>query len=215
MKRAALTIFLALILSFSCSLKPESRPDRASLGFKGLHLGMSTEALRALLQANREWRLSYPREEGRLPKRFSGLAYLTYDNLRGIGCEGPLGEETCHPVEVVQIGVAGGKVVRILLGKEFFPDQIHSGLQEWGRFALSSLVQKYGPPSALNLPLSQVEMDSFKGGRFKPLYEWDKGDQAIALGVGEDRLRFVVAIRFEDRRALANEKGNPAFRPEL
>ena len=170
-----------------------------SPGFRGLHLGMSTDQVNDLVKATPWGYLIQWSGEGEGDvnwpdnPQFRPTAFLSGDHTSmgrewaTLGCEPPEAGGDCHGLAYVYARFEAGQVVLInLAGPGVPPDRIGRDVMPWGRFALGDLTGRYGSPDKTLLPLDEVGRSSFQSGYEIPLYEWSRsGGGRIALYISE------------------------------
>ncbi|MBK9130549.1 MAG: hypothetical protein IPM20_02730 [Gammaproteobacteria bacterium] len=172
-----------------------------TLGFYGLHLGMTYDDVNAVI-ANTPWfYLSasvYTKDDPQF-KEFNVLY-----GAGNIGCEGSDGRGDCYKVQSASIRFFDGKLVMIAINSPpYTADYIDLKVKEWGAFALKGLVNKYGNPSNTYLTINDVNILSFRSGYFTSLYEWNFDQEAIQLGIEESESKFSSVVQFSNLEGLA------------
>jgi hypothetical protein len=92
-----------------------------------------------------------------------------------------------------------GKVVRITVDSyEDSADEIDSDLRKWAAFAYDGLKTKYGKPSKVFVPLSKVNIFSFRSHYNVPFIQWIKKGEEISIAGGSQGFKYNMTIIFEN-----------------
>ena len=189
----------------------------AAPGFKGVHLGMTCDEVNQLVamtpwgymirrpgQDEKDQR--WPDEPQCLDSNFlggdnsrMGRAWLTADNASRDR------KDHGYPLNYVQLRFVEGKLALVNLAGPGYPeDFLLEGVKEWGRSALSDLLEKHGDPVKVNLHVEDVSKASFQSGYETTLYEWKlPGGERIALYICEIDETYGCGIMMESPEALS------------
>lgn len=188
-----------------------------TLGFKGLHLGMTSSDVRELINETPwfdEWfyemnRFSSCYDTQRLHKTLE-VAGRDTSWFKRIGCKGSK-KRICYYFDRAYLTYFDDKIVGIdIKSPEFTADEINTGFKNWGRFALKGLIRKYGKQNITLKSIEDVNIFSFESGNRLPLYVWDKGNEAIILCICECESTFYYYIWYIDKKGMESIKKDRA-----
>ena len=152
-----------------------------TLGFKGLHLGMSYDDVNELVKET-PWAYGtnvMKEKSSHLPqyKKFNQLCGdnstmgKTWDS---IGCRGEGETKECFEISSTTIKFYNDKLYEIVISSPISdPDEIQYKLLDWAGFALKGLMKKYGKPTKIYIPLKNINVFAFRTDFYYYLYEWD------------------------------------------
>lgn len=191
--------------------KKQTTPKKhASLGFKGLNLGMSNDEVNDLVRSS-PWGYMYVGYGKEDMSQLASYAFLEGDSSKegltwaNIGCEGPKGEGGCYWLKHVHIQYFDKKVVQIFLSSsKYSADEIDTFVKDWGQFALKGLIEKYGMPDKNYKSIKDINVFSFKSGFNVPLYKWSRGKERIILSISESDATFGCNVSFEEIEGIRN-----------
>ncbi|MEE9614854.1 MAG: hypothetical protein V3W31_07915 [Thermodesulfobacteriota bacterium] len=203
---AALSVVLLLFLPSCADGQPDERlncdevkaREFKTLGFKGLHLGMTVEEVDELVDCT-PWRYgSEYLDSGPMVVPPAELAIiLEVDGSAGsrafrtVGCRQEYGEEKCYQFERVLALYIEGKTAGLFVSalnndKEFTRD--------WASFMLGELTKKYGEPSELYNRTEDIEPSLFVEDFIQKIAMWKVGEEVIYLQVVFERSGYMVAV---------------------
>ena len=183
-----------------------------TLGFKGLHLGMTMDEVNSVVKET-PWGYQFHDKTNSYSLENSNIwpdlpHYKPTNFLKGdetkmgwtwakIGCEGPKGKGSCYWIRSTFIRFYEKRLVKISISSpSWSANKIDSDVKEWARFALKGLVKKYGEPSKVFKTISQVNILDFKSGFNTSLYVWDFKKEEIKLTLGEYESKFYCSVKF-------------------
>lgn len=187
-----LIVVLSLIL-FNNGFAQEKK--FATLGFKGIHLGMTQAEVNEVVNSGKGWSFkSGPNIIGN---------YLNLNTDSPIGCRGQGETEECYKIKTVTLQFFEGRVIQIFLrSPQYAATDIDYYVKGWARFGLQVLKKKFGDPSTVNLSIDRFNIFSVRSsGDLEVLYYWYKKDEAILLSIGSDDFEYYAAINYVNGRA--------------
>lgn len=188
-----------------------------TLGFKGIHLGMTHDQVNELVKKT-PWGYMFRSSSGTIntemkrydenwpdEPQYKSSNFLTGDKSRAgavwakIGCEGPKGEGSCYWIRSVFIKFFNGKLVEIdISSPQWSADKINTQLKDWGKFALKGLIKKYGEPTKIYNSFDKINIFSFESGYDITLYSWELGQEEIKLTLNEYESKFGCSIKLQN-----------------
>lgn len=174
--------------------KASLRTSFKTLGFRGIHLGMTAEELDYYMKESPQ--LGYADNSSAVNSDYIFVRAFTENDPLELGCDGA---GTCYSATDLLIQLLDGKIISITLqSPKYSADYIESFVKDWGRFALKGLINKYGQPTKTYLPLDKVNIFKFENGFYYNLYEWNKGKEKILMVTTESEAQFGINIVFEN-----------------
>jgi hypothetical protein len=186
---------------------------QATVGFKGLNLGMTLDDFKTFVSTRKFLKADYSDVEG-------GRTRVTVDmgsddssqeamktcieqelDFFNIGCVGTGGDAHCHSIDSTVIMFANDKAISVAIGREWTPTQVEGfmGLKEWLQFAKKGITQKYGQPSKVTLSPDKVTVLSVDDpGYLYPIVEWKKGTNRIRLDISKTSSHYAATVEFEN-----------------
>lgn len=202
----------------------EDMPDTTTLGFKGIHLGMTTAQVDKVVE---ETAWAWPKKD--MPDKATRLLEFEKgepgEMIARLGCEtGAVGAE-CYFVEKTALTFYEGKVAQITLfspsvrinleSSNWSAAPIFEKILPWGRFVHTALVQRHGDPTTVYRPFSEVNIFAFKPGADNALYEWKLEGERILLGVGKTGLEHDCVLKYQNTEAMEAMAMDPGIRTEF
>lgn len=198
-----LCMLITAVIVLSLNVYAEEIGKVKSLGYKGIHLGMTAKELDTLIDDDLRWGYNDTRDSA------VGRDYIT---IRGtvadiekdedptqIGCDGT---GQCYSIKDIIGQLYEEKLISFVLpSPKYGANYIDSVVKPWGKFALKGLIDKYGKPTKTILPIEKVNIFSFKEGFNVPLYEWVIGGERIIFSTGADEFTYGIDIIYENIKA--------------
>ncbi|KAF0214953.1 MAG: hypothetical protein FD174_4260 [Geobacteraceae bacterium] len=168
-----------------------------TLGFKGIHLGMSRKEILDIGwdSERKDWQLT------------SGVGldkseYIFFTTDTPIGCVGEGESELCYKIELVSVRFFNGKVIEIILqGPSLVASRIDDDVKDWAKFAYKALSKKHGKPTKTLIDLNKFNVFSVKSGYSRLVYEWKIQKERLLVTIGESNFKYYSAIEMSDASA--------------
>ncbi|NJD39669.1 MAG: hypothetical protein FIA89_15310 [Geobacter sp.] len=168
-----------------------------TLGFKGIHLGMSRKEILDIGwdSERKDWQLT------------SGVGidkseYIFFTTDTPIGCVGEGESEFCYKIELVSVRFFNEKVIEIILqGPSLVASRIDDDVKDWAKFAYKSLSKKHGKPTKTLIDLNKFNVFSVKSGYSRLVYEWKIKKERLLVVIGESNFKYYPAIEMTDASA--------------
>lgn len=203
---ALLFVVIVVILSvvlFSNVFAQEKK--FATLGFKGIHLGMTQDEVNDVVSAGNGWSFKIGSDFDASMLYNNTLLFL--NTTFPIGCRGQGDTEECYKIETVIAQFFEDRVVQISLhGPRYTATDIDSQVKGWARFGLQVLKNKFGNPSKVYLSVDRFNIFSARSGYEVYLDEWNKKDETILLTIGSDDFEYYAGIDYMNKKALTKIK---------
>lgn len=183
----------------------EIRNKYKTIGFKGLHIGMTRNDLNLLFDDNDfPWRFQFHSSS-----IDDDLIFLSCNSCN-IGCVGKGETESCYEIEYGHVEFYKNRIIRIgIHSPSYSANNIDPYLMAWARFAKHGLSTKYGNPARSPLPFERINIFSFKENYYIPTYIWTKGSSEISVNLTHSEYKYYVVILYDDNVAIQgknNEK---------
>lgn len=172
-----------------------------SLGFKGIHLGMTRDEVEEVVNSENGLSFKYGNAVG------STEEYSFLNSASPIGCKGDGETEICYSIDSVSVRFYEDHAICISIqSPSYSADGIHPYVKEWARFSLPILRKKYGNPTKKNLNIDNFNVFSVQSGYSLPLYIWDKKNESVELSIGSYKFEYYAEIDYCNKKALAKIK---------
>jgi len=194
-----------------------------TLGFKGLHLGMTYDDVNLLVK-DTPWGYEFrpdnlpAKEEARnknwpdFPQR-KQFNFLCGDKtIMGmtwaqLGCKKADSMEKCYLIQDAPITFNNDKIIEFdLLSPAWPADKIKTELADWGSFAVEDLTKKYGPPATVVKTFAEIDILSFEVNKEVVLYQWELGKERTLITIGENKAEYRCRIKFRDTEGTESIK---------
>jgi len=174
-----------------------------TLGFKGLHLGMTRDEVKELVKPENGWHLKYSHLD------IGSEEYIFLTTNFPIGCEGEGETENCYMIESVSIEFFQDKVHKISLdGEMYSATDIEYYVKGWAKFALKALKSKYGKPTKTNEQINKVAAVFINSGYSRRINEWNKNGESIYLSIGCSEFKYYSSIKLVNTAVEAKIKND-------
>jgi len=176
----------------------EEAERKDNIDFKGLRLGMTSKQINTFAEQS-HWMQSDDSE---------GYYYMK-------SAESPRGSEDIASVDgqfyswerIYPGGSYQDHLLEIRVMSDYYgPRDIENGLKPWLHAVYIALVNKYGSPTQVLIPIDHVSITSFEDGAYVYLGRWVINDQVVGLAIHTHDSRYDGGILYRDARLVSKRK---------
>ncbi|MEE9614855.1 MAG: hypothetical protein V3W31_07920 [Thermodesulfobacteriota bacterium] len=205
----ALSVVLLLFLPSCADGQPDEQlscnevkaREFKTLGFKGLHLGMTVEEVDDLVRCTSlEYDpLSYKSGDPDVMPPVELVVFLNPDKSPGssvrervVGCREDGAGQKCYEFRTIAVAYVKGKLVAVSI---FSPDDdSREFVVDWASFILDELTGKYGEPSEIYNRITDIDESLFENKSDGYIAMWGLGEESVELGVKFNRHGYGVIV---------------------